>query len=82
MNTWNGPGDGPDPYVFGRRPARGYRARAREADAYARAYLGHGDQLAALEAEAARDARRPLTAGEWIRSLARLFGAWSDDGGR
>jgi hypothetical protein len=55
-----------------------------EADAWRRAYLGHGDQLGALEAEAARDemqalASRPLSAGEWLRGLARLFGPWTDD---
>lgn len=53
--------------------------RHAEAAAIARAYHAHGDQLGALEAEAARDSA-PLTAAGWLRALLRMgLGPWSDD---
>lgn len=78
----------PDPAVFGPeaaddgfrgqhtyRPAEaGDRARRAESDAMRRAYLGHGDQLGALEAEAYRD-QAPLTVRRWLRLM---LGPWGD----
>lgn len=69
----------PDPYVFGPDAAAdriGHAAsRAElEAAAYARAYLAHGDQLAALEAEAyAHSLTPPLTPRPVRRALAGLY---------
>jgi len=76
-----------DPYVFGPEVSpEGRAAAARfletEARALGRAYHAHGDQLAALEAEAAADRHQAeghrLTAGAWLRAVIRLgFGPWS-----
>jgi hypothetical protein len=72
----------PDRFVFGPEvSAEGQAAAAgyleAEALALARGYLGHGDQLAAAEAEAVADRhqadRHRLTAGEWWRSVRRFL---------
>lgn len=70
-----------DPYVFGPEVSDDGRAAAAgfledEARALSRAYHAHGDQLAALEAEAAADRHRAegrrLTAGGWLRGILGL----------
>lgn len=76
----------PDPLVFG--PDGRSRCHCGHpwcqychpsAETYRRAYLAHGDQLGALEAEAARDSA-PLTAAGWLRGLLRMgLGPWPDD---
>lgn len=71
----------PDPRVFGPDAADDNLRRRSlpEAEALRRAYLGHGDQLGALEAEAyLRDHAVPGGRGWRIRRTLRLmFGPWT-----
>lgn len=75
----------PDPYVFGPDAGadRWQQAATRaelEAGAYARAYLAHGDQLGALEAEAyiAEVRKRNHGIARVRRALAMMLGPWAD----